>query len=162
MARHIPKKNKAPPASKPADDLSVLAPNRDLPVGGELVTVAEYGFVEGARLQGTLTPFIDRIADLVEGSLLADHTRIRVAFGDHIDAIVHAIAVSIKRPDEWVAGLGDADGELLIDTWWVVNQPFFLRRVRTALGVRAAIRVRSRVAEAAQAADPDGATSSLS
>lgn len=162
MARQVPKKNKAPPASKPADDLSVLAPNRDLAVGGELVTVTEYGFVEGARLQGAITPFIDRLADLVEGSLLTDHTQVRVAFGDHIDAIVHAIAVSIGRTDQWVAALNDADGEILIDTWWVVNQPFFLRRVRTALGVRAAIRVRERLAKAGQAEDSDGATSSRS
>lgn len=160
MARRVPKKMKGPPATQPADDLSILAPNRDVPIGEELITVAEYGFVQGTRLQGTLTPFIDHLACLVEDGRIADHSQVRAAFGDHIDAIVVAIAVSVTRSTEWVIGLSDSDGERLLDTWWVVNQPFFLRRVRTALGIRAAIRARERLDEAEAARS--GATSSPS
>jgi hypothetical protein len=162
MARRAPKKTKSPPASAPADDLSILHPARELPIAGELITVAEYGFVQGVRLQGTLMAFIDRLADLVEDGGIAQHAQVRVAFGDHIDAIVMAIAISIGRAPEWVEGLGDADGEFLLDTWWVVNQPFFLRRVRTALGIRAATRTKARIVEADRAAGRDGATSSPS
>lgn len=153
MARRAPtpKKTKAPPASPPAEDLAILHPNRELAIAGELITVNEYGFALGLRLQSVLIPLVNSLADLVERGLIGSYDAVISTFGEHADQVEVAIGASIGRTPEWVGGLSDADGSLLIDTWWMVNQPFFLRRVRTTLGIRMEARSRShrRATEAA-------------
>ncbi|MDR2259547.1 MAG: hypothetical protein LBE06_01150 [Azoarcus sp.] len=136
-----------------ADDLDILAPEREITVGGETVTVREYSF--GAQLKhgallaalaGALRPALSPAAGGARqaGDLLD-------ALAAHADEVVAAIALSVDRPPEWVASLSGEEGEALALTWWSVNMGFFVRRLVTYPALAAALQ---------KPAAPDGAPSS--
>ena len=119
------------------DDLTVLQPNRTLPIGGCSVTVREIGFFESLRLHAEIAALV---ADLVEqtddGNV--DLTRLHRVCATHPTATITLLAQACDQPVEWVQSLPGAQGDLLLLTFWAVNADFFLQRVLAALELRRA------------------------
>lgn len=138
MARKVDRNKalKAPPPGG-ADDLPILMPNVPLAIAGRKIVVREYGFSEGLRVRALMAPFtadLDREFASGREALVED---IMDLLGKHLERVQQAIAQSIAPAGEaagpedvaWVAGLGDRDGDLLINAWWGVNGLFFVRQV---------------------------------
>lgn len=115
-----------------ADDLEILHPEREIEIAGRTITVREYGGVEGIRLAAVAAPVVHDLAALTgadqRGDLLA-FLNLQAVFAKHVDAITGMVAQACDQPRAWVEGLGDADLQTLLVTWWAVNGPFFVRRV---------------------------------
>jgi hypothetical protein len=110
------------------DDLNVLAPDREITVGGETVMVREYSFGEQLRhgallaeLTEALRPVKSTDADFVN--------RLLNILVEHQARMLDAIALSIGRDRAWIEALSGVEGEALALTWWQVNQGFFVRRL---------------------------------
>jgi hypothetical protein len=111
-----------------ADDLAVLAPDAEITLAGEAVTVREYTFGEQLRHGALLTELTEAMRPafaLKEGDVGA----LFDALAAHHEALLAAIALAVDRAAEWVAALSGEDGETLMLTWWRVNQGFFVRRL---------------------------------
>lgn len=143
----------------PADDLDILNPDRTITIQGERITVSEYGFIVGLRMESVLATFIGTLCDLVTSERIGEHVTVRRAFGDHMESITEGLATSVGKSVEWISSLNDEDGNLLLDTWWAVNTGFFLRRVRIEMGVRMA---NQRMSPAVASEHLAGATSTRS
>lgn len=135
MARRHPKEQRKQESSA-EDDLAILHPDREVRVGGETVTVREYRFVEGLRLRAAAAPLVDALGELVQQH--ADLDQIYALLAEHEGLLLDLIALAIDKPVGFVEGLSGPEGELLMDTWWVVNASFFTRAVqRRMLAARA-------------------------
>ncbi|WP_031372195.1 DUF6631 family protein [Lysobacter antibioticus] len=125
------------PEMPPADDLTVLQPNRMLPLGERTVTVRELGFYESLRLHSEIAALV---ADLVEqtddGNI--DLGCLHRVCAQHPDATIALLAQISDQPVEFVHSLNAAQGDLLLLTFWAVNADFFLQRVIAALELRRA------------------------
>ncbi|SEI99733.1 hypothetical protein SAMN04244572_02386 [Azotobacter beijerinckii] len=121
------KKREPRKAAAGSDDLEVLHPERTAVIAGRKITVREYGFVEGLRLQPKAEPIVAALQGFigVEGTIL---DAVLAVAAEHADAVVHLLAVAADVEDEWVESLGQADGHLLLMMWWGANGPFYLRR----------------------------------
>ncbi|ALN64571.1 hypothetical protein GLA29479_3720 [Lysobacter antibioticus] len=130
MARRIKR-----PEALSADDLTVLQPNRVLPLGERTVTVRELGFFESLRLHSEIAALV---ADLVErtddGNI--DLGRLHRVCAQHPDATIRLLAQVSDQSVEFVHSLNAAQGDLLLLTFWAVNADFFLQRVIAALELR--------------------------
>lgn len=145
MARKVTDANAAPAASKEAagaDDLSVLMPDGQLTIDGQTITVNEYRFFDGLALRDQARPFFDDLYTLLAPE---QHDQPPPSFDDfeiqllakHKALVMQMVALSTGQTPEWVAALGDEDGEAVMMTWWQVNSRFFIRRVmRRALQER--------------------------
>ena len=167
MARKLRKDepNKAPPKSG-ADDLSTIHPDRSISIGGRDVTVREYGFIEGLGVRGFMKPFTEDLDRMfVTKETLVDE--ILDVLGDHAKLVERAMAQSIAEPGTeataedmaWVRSLNDADGDVLIHTWWGVNGLFFVRSVVRRAAERARRATLERAIEEASKKDLVGAMS---
>lgn len=119
-------------AKKPQEgegDLAILFPNVTTTIDGVSVTVREYGFEESMRLNALFAPICDGLAAAVADGDLADPALLDAVFADNTSSVIELIAAACNQPREWVAGLGDEDGQNLRLLWWSVNAGFFGRRV---------------------------------
>lgn len=111
-------------------DLDILHPERTATIGGQRIRVREYEFAEGLRLRPYLQPLLD---DLHQQMVKADRRlcieEIVGLLGSHADIVVTAIAKAADREPEWVAGLTQDEGDLLMAMWWGANGPFLERTV---------------------------------
>lgn len=126
-------------ASPEADDLEVLHPERVATIAGREVTVREYGFVEGLRLQSLVGPIVADLEGLL-GAGLPSLEAVLELLGRHAEAVARLMAVAADVDEEWVNGLSQDDGYLLMMLWWGANGPFYLRRAamqRMAAAARA-------------------------
>lgn len=130
------------------DDLAILHPERVIRVAGREVTVREYGFVQGLRIQAAAAPIISALADAAEGRF--DVEAVLAILAAHPAELVALIAAATELAPAEIEALPDDEGQLLMLTWWTVNAGFFVRRV--------AMRVAPRIAAAPSA----GATSTPS
>ncbi|SIQ30950.1 DUF6631 family protein [Marinobacterium stanieri] len=112
------------------DDLEVLNPERELTIQGEVITVREYGFVEGLKIRPIAQPFIESLNQVFKAGDLSTEA-VLMAVGEHVDAVLQLVAISADVELEWVHQLGDSDGQNLLMTWWGVNGPFFVRALQT-------------------------------
>lgn len=118
------------------DDLAILFPERQARIAGVLVTMHEFRWLEGLRLQSLIAPIVEQLAGLAEQGRLMESVALDALFGDHAEALPLLIATACDQPVEWVAGLSDGDGRNLRLLWWTVNVPFFVRRVTDCLLAR--------------------------
>lgn len=127
---------KKAPEQRGEDDLAVLFPDRQATIAGVAVTMREYRWVEGMRLQMLLAPIVERLADLAEQGSLADAAAHESLFADASDVLPLLISTACDQPLEWVESLSDRDGRNLRLLWWAVNLPFFVPRVSDRLLAR--------------------------
>lgn len=126
-------------------DLDVLHPERALTVGGRAVTVREYSFIEGLRIQQRVRPIVAGLEAAAEGGDVSMDVLDELV-ARHTDDVLALVAQACDQPVEWVRGLSDEDGQALLLAWWGVCSRFFIRRL-----------VMRRAWQAAQ--QPAGATS---
>lgn len=137
MARKLQRED-APPAAAPAAPpaapeqgaagLDTLAPDVTTAIAGRDVTFREYGFLEGLAIAERASVLIaDMVALCADGTMR--YARVRRLFGKHRDVVVPIAAESAGVEPAWVEGLGAADSELFLSTWFTVNSSFFVREV---------------------------------
>jgi hypothetical protein len=125
-------KKKAPVAATAApgaDDLAILNPNRDVKIAGRVITVREYGFIEGLALEPLIKPFVEDLYELMKDGRVVHLPEITVLLADHGDLIVDLMAKSCDVEAEWIRELNDSDGRDLMFMWWAVCNAFFTKRV---------------------------------
>ena len=118
------------------DDLVVLHPELEITVAGRALVVREYGLVEGLRLRAQLKPFTEALhAQFERGDALVEDVMDLIA--EHWDSLRGAVATSAGVEADWIDSLGDADGDLLLNAWWGVCGPFFVRQILRRAAERA-------------------------
>jgi hypothetical protein len=118
------------------DDLAILFPDRGVVIAGVAVTMREFRWVEGLRLQSLIAPIVGRLADLAEQGKLMEAAALDALFMEQAEVLPLLIATACDQPVEWVNTLSDRDGSNLRLLWWTVNVPFFVPRVSDELQVR--------------------------
>lgn len=116
----------------PADDLDVLAPDRQIVVGGETLTVRELRFGEQLAHHATLAALADALRPAVESPGADGLTVILDALARHADGIMPIVALSCGKSTEWVSALSGEEGEALLAAFWTANRGFFMRRLLRA------------------------------
>ncbi len=154
-------------ASRAERDLEILHPERDIEVGGINVTVREYGFVEGLKLRETAAPFMEALYRLAHSSGAApSFGAVEEMLVEHSGSVLELIARAADVDRAFIDSLSDEDGYLLMQTWWLVNANFFIRRVINRLATDRAFRLPAGVAStprsSAQATDERPTTSDAS
>ena len=119
----------ASPAAEGADDLGILHPERTRTIAGRTITVREYGFVEGLKLEPIIKPFIDSLHNVVKPNTSATLDEITAVLGEHHEITLQMMAQSCDVEAEWIDTLNDRDGTTLLHLWWSVCAPFVLKRV---------------------------------
>lgn len=157
MARKIDRNAKpAPVQDTGADDLNVLAPDMQLVIGDRTLTVREYRFMEGLRVRAKARPLIDDLEAFVKDGAAVD-----AGVEDYVELLAkhsalvrELIADSVQGIDaDWIEALDDADGQVLLLTWWGVCGRFFVRVVAARLRDRLLAQAR-RVASAGPTSSP--------
>lgn len=126
---------KAIPAPEPgAEDLTVLHPDQTLMIAGRELTVREYRFIEGLRLQPLFEPFLNALyASLNDTDRVPELHQLVQIMGQHQEQIMELVAISAQVEPDWIEQLNDEDGMQLLYTWWAVNAGFFMRRIGSRL-----------------------------
>ncbi|OBS10785.1 DUF6631 family protein [Acidihalobacter prosperus] len=111
------------------NEAEILFPDRQIEIGGEIVTVREFGFKEGMRLAPIAQPIIDSMGAEVEKEAGPSMQALNDALYAHPDQMVQLMAAACDRPVEWIDALSDSDGLDLLWLFWGVNARFFTRRL---------------------------------
>ena len=119
--------------SDPAKDLEILQPDVTLEIQGETVTVREFTFLEGIQLVDTVKPVVEDLAAYMLGGVDLDD---EVSLGILSEIMARRTGEMLKlmsqatgKSEDWITALPDADGQLLLLTFWQVNSHFFVRRL---------------------------------
>lgn len=117
-------------AEQAAEDAAIINPNRGLALGGVDVVVKEYPFFEYeekiAQSQHTIN-LIDALAGLLGGGSEIFWDDVLAILGKNGAAVRFLVSISIDQPEEFIAGLTNAEIELLLIQWWMCNKHFFIR-----------------------------------
>lgn len=126
------------------DDLDVLEPaGSSVTYRGEEVTVSPLTIGQVPRIVRVARPILTQLLALQQApagdgpddgfvDLLA------ALVGDHGEAAIEALAISVNKPTAWIAG-GTGDEVIALATAvYEVNRDFFVRRLGPLLGGRAA------------------------
>lgn len=121
------------PENNDARDMDVMLGFREVAVDNKVITVREFGLMQGLRLSTVITPLVEDIAEqLADYQQIDDVTEyigiLLALFGKHEAITELLLSEATGQPVEWVRRIGQ-DGEDLLLTLWVVNRAFFLRRV---------------------------------
>lgn len=149
MARKVDRKAREPapkgagssgtPGKGSAEELAVLHPQGEIEVAGEVVTVREYGFLEGMQVQAAAPEFFAGLyASMPRGQVAPDFEQIQGVIVEHHEQVAQMIARAVDRDLDWVAGLPHAAGYRLMDAWWTVNVGFFIQLMFRRMGLRGA------------------------
>jgi len=129
-------KPRKPAAKAAGNDLDVLFPDRTLTIAGEEITVREYRFLEGLKVQAIADPVVAALAQIALTGGDATPEVQDAVLAQHAEAVAMLIALACDKPMQWVAQLRGAEGEALQQAWWAANAGFFVRRVRQRVRVR--------------------------
>lgn len=134
-----------------AAELDILHPDRQIRLRDRLVTLREYGYIEGLQLQGGIQTLLDDLYALFSRDAAAPSTdQVRDTFARHALSLQWLLAQSMTPyPDDpaglttftaqvaenaqFVNRLDDIEGDQLFAVWWAVNGGFFIRRFRARL-----------------------------
>ena len=147
------------------EELDVAHPERVKSIGGRLLVVREYGYIEGMRIQAACKPFLDSLHALYQpGGAPPPVLAIADVFVNHVELVRWLIAQAItpypeddeglndfikavNKNAKWINRLNDIDGDLLTLEWWGATSRFFIRRLQQrALAERHQARVESELA----------------
>lgn len=124
-----------------AEEMEILIGQREIEIAGETITVREYTFVEGLRVDAIACRLKTELSELFVGGedgpeLVFDLNRLDAVLGENADEFIQLQSMASGRSVAWVEGLNNADGQLLKMTWWMVNQHFFVNRLTQGYLVR--------------------------
>lgn len=131
MAKKVVKRTA--PKDDGDNDLDILHPSRTLKIAGQMVTVREYGFVEGLRLHKTLAPFMEAVYGIARDPKSVKLDFVLGAIADNLHCVLPAIADAADVDMDFINSLSEAEGYDLIYTWWAINGPFFWRRAHARI-----------------------------
>lgn len=115
-----------PPAAAPAaDEVAILMPDVPLVVGGRSLVMREYRFGESLEVASVAAPLIADIARTIADAA-PRYDQVRPLFARHRALVMQLVARAADVDPAWVSGLGRAEGELLVNTWFTVNCGFFV------------------------------------
>lgn len=158
MAKKIPRRAPPPAAAKTAapDPLAILHPEREVFLAGKVVTVREYGFVEGLKMRATAQPFLDALyAFAAQDGHAPTFQEMELLVAEHSDCVLRLVARAADVSPEWIESLTDEDGYRLMQEWWLANAGFFTRRVVQRLATeRAVARLRAGGASTTRSSEP--------
>lgn len=121
-----PASSTPPPVSPPAaDDVAILMPDVPLVIAGRSLVVREYRFGESLEVASLGAPLIADIAHTIADTA-PRYDQVRPLFARHRSLVLQLVARAADVDAAWVAGLGRAEGELLVNTWFTVNCGFFV------------------------------------
>lgn len=103
-------------ADASANDLEILYPERSVLVGGRLIKVREYAFLEGMRLASIFSAQVQALKAALAGESVGN---------DHSAAIIHLLTLATGEDVMAVGGCSDADYDALVRTWLAVNGHLF-------------------------------------
>lgn len=103
-------------ADASANDLEILYPERSVLVGGRLIKVREYAFLEGMRLASAFSAQVQALKAALAGEAVGN---------DHSPAIIHLLTLSTGEDVMAVGGCSDAEYGALVRTWLEVNGHLF-------------------------------------
>lgn len=156
MARKIPKPEPAPAAApkegaaarRSARQRSILHPERSRKIGGRLVEMREYGYIEGMRVQAAGAVFLDDLFGLFprEGLPPTD-VAIDAVIARHITVVhwmmaqamtpwnddLQVFGDAVRENTDWIARLDYEPGAALKDLWWEANAGFFFRLLKSRM-----------------------------
>lgn len=137
------KATKAP--QKKHDDLQVLHPDQLVIIAGREVTVREYRFVEGLRLQPLYADFVNDIFERLDNGEQPEIHHVIELLGRYEQQLIELIAAAADVEIDWIKGLPDSEGMHLMYAWWTANVAFFMRRVHSRIAAKRAIKKASSV-----------------
>lgn len=138
-------------SSTAAAELDILHPDRQIRLRDRLLTLREYGYIEGLQLQGGIKPLLDGLYALYSRDGAAPTVeQVRDVFAQHALSLQWLLAQSMTPYPEDPAGLeafvdataanarfvnslDDIEGDQLFSVWWAVSGGFFIRRFRARL-----------------------------
>lgn len=109
-------------------DAEILFPDEMVTVEGEELLVREFRYLEGLRAIALARPLLQGLAELLEGGEI-DALGLDGLISEHHQAWIELIAISTGKPQAWIEGLRDRDGQALSMAFWRVNSAFFMRRL---------------------------------
>ncbi len=120
-----------------SEEAAILLPDRDIdladPETGKpvAITVHEFRFLEGLRVQASARALIEDLAALVANEDGDGMTPVRVSevLGRHADLWIDLCAVATGREADWIARLREPDAGQLSMAVWEVNSVFFTARI---------------------------------
>lgn len=124
-----------------ASELDTLLPEQTVRLAGVNVTLREYTFMQGLRVDNIAGPVVDGLSALFLDRDSADGfelSELAAVFGAHPQIMSQLLSISCEMPVNWVENLSDADGQQLLLTWWAVNRFFFTRRLVQEMAARQA------------------------
>lgn len=110
----------------PAAELEIIAPDVEVTLAnGRIVTVREYSFLDGLRLQNLAAPVLDALASSEDITV----QRLSEVFGEHAELMPALMTAACDLPAATIRKLSDHDGQLLLAAFWRVNKDFFVQRL---------------------------------
>ncbi len=123
------------PQNTAAREAAILLPDLDLTVpdpdhGAEIaLTVREFRFLEGLKVQATARALIEDLAALLAEPAGMTPARVMAVLGRHADLWLGICAVSTGREAAWIARLREPWAGALSMAVWQVNSDFFTARL---------------------------------
>ncbi|MDR2186859.1 MAG: hypothetical protein LBE62_02270 [Azonexus sp.] len=105
--------------------LAVLAPDGEITIGGEKITVKKLTF--GDQIKHAMA--LKWVSDALKTSFSEDVGCLIDALSDIGDALYELLEAATGKPRDWIEGLQGGEGEALLLTFWTVNADFFVRRL---------------------------------
>lgn len=155
MARKIPKPQQtaatAPAqedagAAQNAREHDILHPERTREIGGRLVEMREYGYIEGNRVQAAAAVFLAdlfglfprhghlptdaAINDVIARHITVVHWMMAQAMTPYADDL-QAFGDEVQQNVAWIAQLDYEQGEQVKALWWAATSGFFFRLLKS-------------------------------
>ncbi|OCG16933.1 DUF6631 family protein [Gilliamella sp. WF3-4] len=112
-----------------SNDLNALMPNREITLGGEIITVREYSFKDALTIGNEVDQFVALIVNEMNGTNKITIEQADTIIMNNLELVYSLISTSIKKPISFIEALSYEDGLQLLDWWWVVNSRFFMNAV---------------------------------
>jgi hypothetical protein len=112
-----------------SNDLNALMPNREITLGGEIITVREYSFKDALTIGNEIDQFVALIVNEMNGTNKITIEQVDSIIMNNLELVYSLISTSIQKPISFIEALSYEDGLQLLDWWWVVNSRFFMNAV---------------------------------
>ena len=113
-----------------SNEAEILFSEQQLEIKGEKLTVREFSFIEGLRVNQMVRPFIKSMRHVfTEEDKDSDFSSMSAVFSDHMDVLIDLMSISTGQPVEWFSTLSDTEGQTLLMAFWSVNKAFFINRL---------------------------------
>lgn len=113
---------------KQTNDADVLFPNIEVKIKNEVITVKEFSFIQGMKINAIAQPMIKDLSSFFTDEN-ADFSAMSSVFDAHAELLIHLMSISSTMPVEWFETLTDSEGQSLLMTFWSVNKSFFINRL---------------------------------